>query len=811
MRKERAVGIDLGTTYSAMAWVDDSGQSALVPNAEGDLLTPTVVLFDDDQVIVGREAKKVGVFDAERFAECAKRDMGHPFYTHPIGGFRLPPEVIQAFVLKKIRQDLARVAGHEMKAVITVPAFFDEPRRKATVDAAHMAGLEVLDIVNEPTAAALAFGEQLGYLKDADKHPEKMFVLVYDLGGGTFDVTLIELEAGNLRTVATDGDVRLGGRDWDECLANRAAEHFLRDHGVDPRQDRVGGQRLHAACEEAKHTLSQRKEAIIRVAHAGHTAEYRVSRDEFEEDTAHLLERTAYVTRQLLTTAGMEWKNVSRILLVGGSTRMPMVAKMLEERTGLAPDHSVNPDEAVARGAAIYAEYLLASRSGRDKARFKITNVNSHSLGIEGVDPRTGRKCNNIIIPRNTPLPARKTERFATKSKGQKSVVVKVLEGESPVPSECTPIGRTAIRGLPENLPAGSPIFVTYEYGVNGRVGVRARVHGTDSETTLELERDGALSSQLVAQWGRLVVAGSGLKSFAQIIAEDKRVQTIQGDSTQPPGGAFRAPPPAGIANRMPPAKAAGAAAIPVPAPTKVAPVAGAGFPPQSASAGGSSTTTPRPGAVAAPAAPKSTAVPMSVAGAKSAAAPVAAAAPVGPASVGPTPVRAAQPVKSGSSIMKAQPVAGQGSQPAMPPSAAGPMHPVAIARSGPAPLPESHPAAQRMGGLPSPSQVAGASTAALPIDTSSITPPIQGMSTAVVAPQNGGSKGMRPVSMSHNPNGVGHAASGFPSNAPPHSAAPRPTGDSASDKGGITPVWIAAAITLAVSILGTAIWFFRG
>ncbi|MEK6234854.1 MAG: Hsp70 family protein, partial [Planctomycetales bacterium] len=376
---------------------------------------------------------------------------------------------------------------------------------------------------NEPTAAALAFGEDLGYLKkSADAPDDRIYVLVYDLGGGTFDATIIEMQAGDLRTVATDGDVRLGGRDWDDVLVEYVAREFQEKCGSDPLTDRVSHQRLLVAVEEAKHTLSARNSAHVKVTHDGKTLDVKLTREVFEAETEHLLERTAYVARQLLTASGLQWSDLGRILQVGGSTRMPMVARMLEERTGIRPDHKVNPDEAVARGAALYADFLMASRdeSGREQ-RFQITNVNSHSLGIEGVDPKTGRKGNNIIISKNSALPARKQKRFETKREGQRSVVVKVLEGESPNPDECTPIGKTVIRQLPDALPAGSPIWVTYEYGSNGRLNVWAKVQGTDREVHLELEREGSLSGSVIKQWQGVLLGEIGLTGCGAVLRGD--------------------------------------------------------------------------------------------------------------------------------------------------------------------------------------------------------------------------------------------------------------------------------------------------
>lgn len=522
MAKSKAVGIDLGTTYSAMAYVNEANHSALIPNDQGDLLTPSVVLFEDKSIVVGKEAKKVAVLHPDRVATCVKRDMGKPIYSRPIRGKYLPPEVIQSYILKKLRDDIARTAGQDFRAIITVPAYFDENRRKATYQAGEMAGLKILDIVNEPTAAALAYGEDMGYLTRFGAPRQRMNVIVYDLGGGTFDVTLIDMQAGDLRTVCTDGDVQLGGFDWDMRLVDFMAEQFLKEHKVDPRQSPEGLQRMLLAAEDGKHTLSARGKASIHLVHDGKACDVAITREQFEERTADLLERTRYTTRQLLVTAGLEWKDINKIFLTGGSTRMPMVVKMLKELSGIEPDMTVNPDEAVARGAAVYANYLLATKGETGHApTFDVTNVNAHSLGVEGIDPRTMRKRNKILIKRNTPLPSKKIEEFITKEINQESVVVQVLEGESLDPAECTAVGRTVIRGLPPNLPQGWPVEVTYEYGVNGRLNVRAKVRGTDKEVKLELERDDSMSADRVNRWKRHVTAAAGLDAFDMAIQQE--------------------------------------------------------------------------------------------------------------------------------------------------------------------------------------------------------------------------------------------------------------------------------------------------
>jgi molecular chaperone DnaK len=541
MPLDKPIGIDLGTTNSAMAWVDATGHSAMVVNAEGELITPSVVYFSESEVVVGKNARTAITAHPDMVAQWVKRDMGAAFYSHPIHGHYLPPEVIQACVLRKLKADLVHVLGPDLQAVITVPAYFDEMRRKATADAGEMAGLRVLDIVNEPTAAAIAFGEAAGYLHAFSPHASliptgsgtkrpDLNVLVYDLGGGTFDVTLLRLAAGNVQTLATDGDVQLGGHDWDQRLVDLASEDFMKSHGLDPRKDPATLNRLYLDAMEAKHTLSARNRAVIQINYDGRSTETPVTREQFEEMSADLLERTAYTSRQVLGAAGLEWKDLQRVLLVGGSTRMPMVARMLQSLTGLQPDRTVNPDEAVARGAALYAGHLLAGRSGGMTSTFHVTNVNAHSLGVEGIESDTLRKKNIVLIPRNTPLPARYTERFATKSDGQRSIVIKVLEGESPQPAECITIGRTVVRDLPAGLPKGWPVEVTFEYGTNGRLAVEALVPGTDHRGRLELVRDTGLSSEGLMRWKPPIDTAGGIDAFEAVIDD-----ALQGDALGDP------------------------------------------------------------------------------------------------------------------------------------------------------------------------------------------------------------------------------------------------------------------------------------
>ncbi len=479
-----AVGIDLGTTYSAVAVVAATGQTAMLVNELGEALTPSVVEFAEQEVIVGREALKALAFAPDSVAISVKRDMGKAAYTRLIRGQSLPPEVIEAYILRALGDQARGQLAGDFQVVITVPAYFDERRRKATQDAGEMAGLDVLAIINEPTAAALAYGEHLGFLSSAGNVTANERVLVFDLGGGTFDVTAIELGPDACRTLATDGDVRLGGTDWDARLADFLAEQFVLAHGWDPRTVDGLYQRLLLLADEAKQTLSARRHATVRTEFRNAACDLSVTRSQFESLTADLVERTMHTAEDVLQQAELSWSDIDRLLLVGGATRMPMIGRRLAELSGMTVDQSVNPDEAVARGAAIYASSLL-SAAGRTRhpVRLQVVDVNSHSLGVEGVSVKTGRRENAIIIPRNTPLPVEVTQKFVTRSDDQPSIVLHVLEGESSDPADCLTIGRAVLRDLPAGLPAGSPLDVTYAYDGEGRLLVRLRVPGDRSRS----------------------------------------------------------------------------------------------------------------------------------------------------------------------------------------------------------------------------------------------------------------------------------------------------------------------------------------
>lgn len=509
LHAEQVVGIDLGTTFSVIARLDESGRPETLRNQEGDLITPSAVLFDGDDIVVGKEALKALTSEATNVADCPKRDIGRRYYNRPIAGRQLPPEVIEAYILKKLKDDAQRQIGPVRQAVITVPAYFDETRRQATQHAGYMAGFDVLDVLNEPTAAALAAGVEQGFLTPTGQSRSRQTLLVYDLGGGTFDVTLMAIEGNDFRVLATDGDVRLGGRDWDQRLVDLAAEAMLRQDGVDPRSDPINGDNFAGAlwreCEDLKRSLSSRKKARIACELGGRSLSLEVTREQFEELTRDLLDRTEFTVRETLRAASCDWPSVNRILLVGGSTRMPQVAAMLKRISGIEPQFASSPDEAVAHGAALHAAHVR-ERLGGKAPRWTVANVNSHSLGVVGLDPKTRERQNVILIPKNTPLPASVKRIFRTERANQKSILVRLVEGESALPENCADVGQCQVRGLPRDFPAHSPVEITVGYAANGRLTVHVSAPGAGVKLEHEIERENMLTPEQIKEW-RMIIA----------------------------------------------------------------------------------------------------------------------------------------------------------------------------------------------------------------------------------------------------------------------------------------------------------------
>ena len=510
-----AVGIDLGTTFSVAAHLDSQGRPWSIASREGDPTTPSVVLFDNGQVIVGKEAVKAAEFEPGSVASFAKRDMGNRHFHRAIGGEHLPPEVIQALILKKLKEDAVLKLGEFTKAVVTVPAYFNEPRRRRTQDAGAMAGLDVLDIINEPTAAAIAYGVQQQFLDEQGRSSRRETILVYDLGGGTFDVTLLQIDGQAYTAIATGGDVFLGGIDWDRRIADLVAERFQAEHGVDPREDAIAMQTLLREAEDGKRSLSAREDVRLRFAHDGQRVQVDLSRGQFEESTGDLLDRTLLTTRKVMREGKCSWSDVDRLLLVGGSSRMPAVQRMLEAESGLAVDRCLSPDESISHGAAIYAGLLL----GSDVACLKdmsVKNVNSHHLGVLGVERDTGRKRRQLMISRNTVLPAKSTHRFTTLKDDQPSVEVNVVEGGDDSGNDATQIGRCVVSGLPAGLPAKTPVEVTFQYESNGQLGVDAWVPSAEKRAHLEIKRAAGLADDEIEHWSKRIQLGLDLSSESE-------------------------------------------------------------------------------------------------------------------------------------------------------------------------------------------------------------------------------------------------------------------------------------------------------
>jgi len=521
----KLVGIDLGTTFSAIATLDDRGQPVTLPNRDGEMLTQSAVLLDDEGgAVVGQAALDVALETPDRVATLIKRRMGHPTYGRTVAGREFRPETLSAIILRKLAQDAEQRLGPIKQAVITVPAYFDDTRRKATQDAGHIAGLDVLDVLDEPTAAALAYYFQPR--RDVREfHPNHVVkegeqtVLVYDLGGGTFDVTLVRLSQKRFQTLAIEGDVLLGGKDWDDRIVDFVAMQFQNQHGDDPRRDPQSLANLVAAAERAKRTLSKVAQTTVTCSHGGKMLSVPLTRARFEELTRDLLVRTQFTTKQVIRQAGLSWNQVDRVLLVGGSTHMPMTRQMLQDLTGKQPDNSLAVSEVVARGAAIHAGILAAQRGEtREILEDEVSdmlgevveiNVNSHSLGIEIKQGQ--ERVNDILIPKNTQLPMASSRVYRTVGEDQRRVRVKVLQGEAQQADACISIGECWIEELASNLPQGSPIQVRCSVAANGLIDVmaldmtsgrmaRTTIHRSSGLEDHEIEREAEWVRQLKIQ-----------------------------------------------------------------------------------------------------------------------------------------------------------------------------------------------------------------------------------------------------------------------------------------------------------------------
>ncbi len=514
-QKPTAVGIDLGTSFSAIAYInEETNKAEIIPGPEQNRITPSVVLFDDNNtIIVGEIAKQNSVAEPGKVVEFVKRQMGKPKkdkkdeygnvitqgWCFEYGGKAYSAQEISAFILKKLKNDAeARLGITLTDAVITCPAYFGDPERAATKEAGIIAGFNVLAIIDEPVAAALSYG--------LDKTGKDQKVFVFDLGGGTFDVVVLEMKGGKIREVTVNGDHQLGGKDWDDEIIKYVSAAFKEKYGTNPMDDLSSYQDLQLKAIKAKEELSKREKTKILCVHAGNTLVVELTRNVFEEISRPLTDRCKILCQIVLDEAKTTWSDIDTILLVGGSTRMPIIKKLIREISGKAPCEEINPDECVALGAAWYGALPGVSRGivteevAKKLSAVQMQKVSSHNMGVVALTPEDEER-NFLMIPRFTPLPAEKKDTFRTVVENQESISIRVMEGgimgidETCDPGDCTMIAKGVIKNIPPS-PQGSLVEVTYRYNDTGILEVYGKHVFSGKEMKISVEHTGGLTDQ---------------------------------------------------------------------------------------------------------------------------------------------------------------------------------------------------------------------------------------------------------------------------------------------------------------------------
>lgn len=481
--KQMPIGIDLGTTESVMAYIDEFGNAVTWRPRGGSGLHASAVLVKDEKLFVGDEA----ILEADEnstLIDYFKRDMGKGHTSVIVNEVKVPPEVLSGFVLKHLRQRAEKSIGAIKDVVVTVPAYFDSKRRQATHEAGRLAGLNVVSIINEPSAAAIGYCDMKGYVRGGDESKVET-ILIYDFGGGTFDTTVIRCGAGKFTTLATDGDVYLGGFDIDEELADWLGEQFLHREWFDPREATGGWKSLMMLANGIKHDLSETDSTLVNMYYDDRSLDLEVDREFFNHLIAPFVDRTIAACEDVLFAARKSWSDIDTILLCGGSSQIPYVAERLQKASDITPVQIDNPQELVAKGCALYA----ATLSDNPQLNFKVANVNSHSLGLRGRDVETGRPTNRILIPRNSTLPATVVKKFVTSKDDQENVFLALLEGESDNPSLCFEVGKFKI-ALGEGIRKGDVVEVYCRYNEDGRIDVTAKSADNPTLGKLAIKRN---------------------------------------------------------------------------------------------------------------------------------------------------------------------------------------------------------------------------------------------------------------------------------------------------------------------------------